>query len=482
MEEAAEKLMKQSKEKAMEETMDFRVRSVEQWAAAVRSREVSARDLAEGALAAIEAHRGLNAFVVSDPERSLAEADRIDTRLAAGDEVGPLAGIPIGVKDLEDAAGYVTSQGSKLHADDPPAVADSVLVERLRHAGCVVMGKTNTPEFGWTGDTYNPLFGPTGNPWNPTRSPGGSSGGTAAALMAGLVPLCTGSDGGGSIRIPAAACGFSGFKASLGRVPVEGPYRLWPLSVHGPMALRVADIAFVQDLVMGPSPRDLHSLPRPEQSWHQALEESRRPQRVVWCPSPDGNPSDAEVVAVCEAAVAQLEADGVAVEVRDEALFNDPIWEYVLLSSNAVSSELGGLTDEQMEQITPGLRYFFGLSRSPEVADFNRALDIFYAMSETLNELLSHAELLLTPTVAGHFPDCGGQGLVNGERVDNWIRHTYPYNLTRLPAGSVRAGFAADGMPVGLQLVGPQLADVAVLQAMAYCEQLFAPTMWPELS
>ena len=459
--------------------MDFRERSVQEWAAAVRDGEVSAREMVEGSLAAIDAQQELNAFVATDPERSLAEADQIDARLASGDEVGPLAGIPFGVKDLEDAAGYVTTQGSFLHASDPPAEVDSILVERLRAAGCVVMGKTNTPEFGWTGDTYNPVFGATGNPWNPKRSPGGSSGGTAAALMAGLVPLCTGSDGGGSIRIPAAACGFSGFKASLGRVPVEGTYRLWPLSVHGPMALRVADIAFVQDLVMGPSPRDLDSLPRPLRLWRQALDEGWKPKRAVWCPSPDGQPSDAEVVAVCEAAVAQMEADGVAVEVREEALFNDPIWEHVLLSANAVSGELGELTPEKMEQITPGLRYYFGLSTDPQVGDFNRALDIFYAMSETLNGLLADADLLITPTVAGHFPECGGQGLVNGERVDNWIRHTYPYNLTRLPAGSVRAGFASDGMPVGLQLVGPQLFDVRVLQAMAYCEQVFAPPMWP---
>ena len=253
--------------------MDFRERSVEEWAAAVRSREVSAREMVEGSLAAIDAHKDLNAFVATDPERSLAEAELIDARLAEGEEVGPLAGIPIGVKDLEDAAGYVTTGGSMLYADDPPAAADSELVARLRSAGCVVMGKTNTPEFGWTGDTYNPLFGPTGNPWNPRRSPGGSSGGSAAALTAGLVPLCTGSDGGGSIRIPAAACGFTGFKSSLGRVPVDGPARLWPISVHGPMALRVADAAFVLDLVMGPSPRDLNSLPRPERSWRDALDE-----------------------------------------------------------------------------------------------------------------------------------------------------------------------------------------------------------------
>ena len=459
--------------------MDFRERSVQEWAAAVQGREMSARELVEASLAAIEAQRELNAFVATDPERSLAEADEIDARLASGEVVGPLAGVPFGVKDLEDAAGYVTSQGSLLYADDPPAEADSVLVERLRAAGCVVMGKTNTPEFGWTGDTYNPAFGPTGNPWNPNRSPGGSSGGAAAALAAGLVPLCTGSDGGGSIRIPAAACGFSGFKASLGRVPVEGPSRLWPISVHGPMALRVSDIAFVQDLVMGPSPRDLNSLPRPERSWRGALDEDWQPQRAVWCASPDGKPTDSEVAAVCEAAVAQMEAAGMAVEVRDEPLFDDPIWEYVLLSSTVVTGDLGELTDEDFEKITPELRYYLERGSGPHVADFISAVETFHTMAATLTDLLAGADLLITPTVAGHFPECGGKGLVNGHHTDAWIRHTYPYNLTRLPAGSVRAGFASDAMPVGLQLVGPQLGDVRVLQAMAYCEDLFAPPMWP---
>ena len=149
------------------------------------------------------------------------------------------------------------------------------------------------------------------------------------------------------------------------------------------------------------------------------------------------------------------------------------------MSANAVSSEFDELTEEQMGQITPGLRYYLGLSTGPKVADFNQALDTFHAMAETVAEVLDDADLLLTPTVAGHFPESGEKGVVNGHHTDAWIRHTYPYNLTRLPAGSVRAGFASDGMPVGLQIVGSQLSDVRVLQAMSHCEQLFAPPMWP---
>ncbi|MCY4258093.1 MAG: amidase [bacterium] len=462
--------------------MDFRERSVQQWAAAVREREVSAQEMVEASLAAIEAHGELNAFVATNPERSLAQAHKIDTALVSGAVPGPLAGIPIGVKDLEDAAGYVTSHGSLLCADDPPAVADSILVERLRAAGCIVMGKTNTPEFGWTGDTYNPLFGPTRNPWNLARSPGGSSGGSAAALSAGLVPLCTASDGGGSIRIPAAACGFSGFKSSLGRIPVAGPSRLWPITAHGPMALRVSDVAFVSDVVMGPSPADLNSIPRPVRSWSDALEDNWQPRRALWCPSPDGAPTDAELLAVCEAALAQMEAAGVVVEVRTEPLFEDPIWEYVLLSSVVVSGELGEVSEADFEKITPQLQGYLRMGSGPKLSDFVAAVQKFHAMAANLSELLANTDMLLTPTVAGHFPECAGKGHINHQYTDAWVRHTYPYNLTRLPAGSVRAGFTADGMPVGLQIVGPYLADEQVLSAMAFCEKLFAPTVWPALS
>ena len=248
------------------------------------------------------------------------------------------------------------------------------------------------------------------------------------------------------------------------------------------MALRVADAAFVLDLVMGPSPHDLNSLPKPDRSWREALDEGRQPRRAVWCPAPDGKPSDAEVVAVCEAALAELEGAGVKVEVRTEPLFADPIREYILLSGTMVSGELGEMTEDRKDMITPGLRYYLDLASEPQVADFVRAVETFRVMAIALAEVMDGADLLLTPTVAGQFPECGGKGHINGGATDAWVRHTYPYNLTRLPAGSVRAGFTAGGMPVGLQIVGHQHADVEVLQALAFCEQIFAPPVWPALS
>src|SRR4051794_20568036 len=179
--------------------MDLRDETVVELARQVRSGERSARELTEASLAAIDEHDGtLNAFIALDEEAAFAAAGEIDERIAAGEVVGPLAGIPIGVKDLEAAAGFVTTYGSFQHVDDPVATQDSALVARLRAAGCVVLGKTNTPEHGWKAETDSPSFGATRNPWNVERSPGGSSGGTGAALAAGLVPLATGSDGGGS--------------------------------------------------------------------------------------------------------------------------------------------------------------------------------------------------------------------------------------------------------------------------------------------
>ena len=203
--------------------MDFRTASVIDLAAQVRAGSLIAAELVDHALGRIAADNpAVNAFVAVDEGRARAAAEAVDATVAAGGDPGPLAGIPLAVKDLEDAAGYVTTHGSVAYADAPAATADSTLVARLVAAGCVVVGKTNTPELGWKADSENPLFGATRNPWNLEHTAGGSSGGSAAAIAAGMVPLATGSDGGGSIRIPSACNGLSGVKPSLGRVPSGG--------------------------------------------------------------------------------------------------------------------------------------------------------------------------------------------------------------------------------------------------------------------
>ena len=459
--------------------MDFRTTTVAQLADDVSAKRTSARELAGAAIARIaEVDAKVNAFVAVDEEQALADAAAIDARIAAGEDVGPLAGIPIGVKDLEDAAGFRTTQGSAVYADSPVAESDSALVERLKAAGCVVIGKTNTPEGGHKADTVNPLFGATANPWDLTKTAGGSSGGSAAARAAGLVPLCTGSDGGGSIRIPSAVCGISGMKPSLGRVPVGGrkPPGWADLSTRGPMAAKVRDITLALDSVVGPDATDLRSLPMPDTSWSRSLNGLNPPRKVGWSPTLGYANVDGEVLAICEAAVKVLEGLGTEIVAVDPVFDEDPGMAWLTLamaSDERTVAHLRGTDDwERLDQGHVQLIEHFGAPTTG--AQVMAAIDACHELNVRLVDLFHRVPLLLTPTLAGQPGPIGGQGLVNGQEVATWITFTYPFNMTRSPAGTVCAGFTSSGLPVGLQVIGPQHADVAVLRALAVLEDALA--------
>ena len=457
---------------------DFRTVTVEALAAMVRDRTLTAAAVTEHALERIEALNGvLNAFVAVDADAARSEAAAIDARIDAGDDVGPLAGVPIGVKDLVDATGFHTSKGAMYTRGDAPAVSDCTEVARLRAAGCVVLGKTNTPEHGCMGDTYNPRFGATLNPWNIERSPGGSSGGTGSAIAAGMVPVGTGSDGGGSIRIPSAMCGLSGIKTSHGRVPSgPPPSGLIDLSCVGPMARLIRDAALCLDAVVGPHPADLRSLPAPGISWRAALDSPRVPARVLWAPSIDGGPVDSEIAAACAAAVDRLAAEGTEVVEAQTEIGSVP----------GVFLQLffGGL-------IGPVFRSLYGTDEWANVTDvLARMLEDVYErvtavslyearqqageLSVALAEAMDGYDVLLMPTLAGQAPAPGGHGTINGEETPNWFRFTPLANLTRRPAGTVCCGFSREGVPIGLQVVGHQLDDLAVLETLAVIEDLLA--------
>ncbi len=455
--------------------MDFRTTSVAALADDVTAKRTSARELVAAALARIEeVDARINSFVAVDEEQALRDAASLDARIAAGEDVGPLAGIPIGVKDLEDAAGFRTTQGSAVYADSPVATTDSALVERLKAAGCVVVGKTNTPEGGHKADTVNPLFGATANPWDLARTAGGSSGGSAAAIAAGLVPMCTGSDGGGSIRIPSSVCGLSGMKASLGRVPVGGakPPGWADLSTKGPMAMHVRDITLALDAVVGPEATDLRSLPMPETSWSRSLRELHPPRKVGWSPTLGYANVDREVLAICESAVRVLEGLGTEIVEVDGVFDGDPgmPWMTLAMASDERSvAHLRGTDD--WERLDPGhvqLIDHFGATTTG--ADVMAAIDACHELNVRLVDLFHRVPLLLTPTVAGQPGPIGEQGTVDGEPSLAWVSFTYPFNMTRSPAGTVCAGFTESGLPVGLQVVGPQHADVVVLRALALLE------------
>ncbi len=454
--------------------MDFRTASIATLASDVRSGERTAVSLVEAALGRIDAVNGqVNAFVAVDHEGALAQAAAIDGRVASGETVGALAGIPLGVKDLEDAEGFVTSHGSPAHADDAPAAADSTLVQRLRAAGCVVIGKTNTPEFGWKADTENPVFGATANPWGLDRSAGGSSGGSGAAIASGMVPLATGSDGGGSIRIPSAINGLSGIKTSLGRIPSNDPG--WVnLSSKGPMARRIGDVMLALDAAIGPDPSDLRSLPMPRASWADSMGDPEPPRRVAWSPTLGYAQVDREVAELCAAAVEKLADEGTEV-VEIETVFEaDPALSWISLAYtyNLRSLEVHRGT-EMWDRLDPGLVAWMEWSaRKLSALDLVKADDQCQALNQRLVEVFHHTTALLTPVLAGQTPVGRNEGTVDGEETEAWVSMTYPFNMTRSPAGTVPVGLTADGMPVGLQIVGPQHADVAVLRLIAVMERL----------
>lgn len=457
--------------------MDFRRTTVSQLADDVANRRVSSRELVQAALDRIdEVNPQVNAFVAVDAEAALAEAAAIDERIARGEVPGPLTGIPIGVKDLEDAAGFRTTHGSRLFEDAPVATADSILVERMRASGCVVIGKTNTPEMGHKADTTNPLFGSTRNPWKLERSAGGSSGGASAAVAAGMVPLCTGSDGGGSIRIPSAVCGLSGLKPSLGRIPAGGPTAPnWgDMSTKGPMARQIRDVTLALDATVGPDQTDLRSLPMPEASWSRSLEDIGAPLRIGWSPNLGYADVDSEVLAICQAAVERLAGEGTEVVEIESVFPEDPVMDWIriaMVGTERSVRHLRGTPD--WEKLDPGHAALIdALGQGVTGADMVAAQDACHTANLRLVEVFHRVPLLVAPTVAGQTGPAGGEGTINGVASASWVGLTYPFNMTRSPAGTVCAGFTADGMPVGLQVIGPQHADVAVLRLIAFFEDM----------
>ncbi|MEI8237795.1 MAG: amidase [Actinomycetota bacterium] len=449
-------------------------------ASAVRTRRVSSRELVTEALARIDRVEPLlHAWVVLDGDRALAEADRIDARVAAGDDVGPLAGIPLGVKDMEAVSGFVTTYGSLIHRNDAPAVDDSVMVARLRAAGCVVLGKLNTPEFGFSADTTSPVMGSTHNPWQPRRSPGGSSGACAAMIVSGALPLVTAGDSGGSIRIPAALCGLPGYKPSNGRTPVGGPTppgNGW-LGVRSIMARTVADHVHALGSLVGHEPTDLHSIAT--SSWPASVP-PELPARVVWSPAP-GWPVDDEIARVCAEAIGRLVGAGVDVVEVDTFVQGIPLFDYYTVAT-VYQQRLHGHRrgTPEWEMLDPGIRAQVDhAEQGVSAVDFVRSLDAAHRHNLDVQAHFRSAPILLCPTVAGQTAQCGRQGTVNGEETIFWAPFTQLFNLTRHPAGSVPCGFTRDGMPVGLQVVGSQHDDLTVLSAMAAFEQLFADERLP---
>jgi Asp-tRNA(Asn)/Glu-tRNA(Gln) amidotransferase A subunit family amidase len=422
---------------------------------------------------------GIGAFCALDADRALAAAADLDARIAAGADPGPLAGAPVGVKDLEAAAGFVTTFGDPAHAADPRQPSDSVEVGRLVAAGAIVVGKTNTPAYGFHAETDNLLFGPTRNPCAPHRTAGGSSGGSAAAVAAGLVPLCTGSDGGGSIRIPSEVCGIAGFKPTHGVVPNgDEAYGAWgAFSTRGPMAATFAEIALALDVVAGTSARDLLSFDLPGSFVDAAASPSLEGARLVWSPTLGFATPDSEVLAVCEAALKSLEAHGAVVVDTVDAVFDErPVvpWGVRAARGSWRTATAAGGRDTFGARFLPNA--LLSVDAGERVTDADALLDAeagAHRAGLALARIWERADFLVTPGMATipprhREPSPYGPG---------WAAdYTLAFNLARTPAAVTTAGTVRDeegfDLPIGLQIVAPRCRDLALLSLATAAEQL----------
>lgn len=441
-----------------------------------------------------EVEEKIHAFCTPGHELAKEMAASVDAKIARGEDPGVLAGVPIGVKDLVSTKRLATCMGSNIYKGFSPE-EDDVVVERLVEAGAVIVGKTNVPEMGYSGVGHSPAFETTRNPWNLDMTPGGSSAGSAASVACGVTPFAIGSDGGGSIRIPAAHCGLYGFKASFGRVPLYPGCRdprypgmsSWEsLECIGPISRTVDDAALMLSVIAGPDPRDRLSIPKVDFDWMEPMSEMIRGKKVAFSADWGYAAVDPEVrkIAAKAASVFESELDCQFVEAHP-GWKEDPFGAFWGLV--AKDSDLKGMRawlPDHAHHMSPHLVDF--LQKDWQAEDFTDAAMERQALSNAMAKFMAEYDLLLTPTLAvPPFPvHTQGPEKVDGRIVHptQWLCFTFPINMTGQPAASVPAGFTRDGLPVGLQIVGRHLDDNLVLQASrAYEEVRPWAQNWPPL-
>lgn len=468
-----------------------------QMAENVRSKELSPVEIIDAVLDRMERLEPvLHAFCTPTPDRARTDAKRIADAVANDDEVGDVPGVPAPIKDLVVTAGVRTVSGSIAYKDFVSA-EDDVVVERLKAHGAVVTGKTNVPEFGYSGVGHNPVFETTRNPWNTDLTPGGSSAGSAVAVATGMAPFAIASDGGGSIRIPAAHCGLYGIKASMGRVPLYPGTKderypgvsSWESLEHiGPVSRTVADAALMLSVIAGPDSRDRHTLPAPGFDWMECVTGDLDVSglRVAFTLDWGGYAAvDPQVRAVVGQAI-QVFADDLGCSVEED----NPGWDNpyeAFWGLVALESDLRGLrqmVDEYGDRMTPHLVQFITQPWTAE--DLTDAVMKRKHVNNKMWRFMQNYDLLLTPTLSvPPFPiHMQGPEKIDGKIVDpfEWLHFTYPLNMTGQPAATIPAGFTSDRLPVGLQIVGRHLDDPLVLKASAAFEQA-SPWMdnWPPI-
>lgn len=438
----------------------------------IRSKELSVREVMEAHLAQIErVNPRVNAIVTLVAEQALEKADLADKALASGDSSGPLFGLPVAHKDLADTAGIRTTYGSPIYKDHVPT-RDVLIVERLKKAGAITVGKTNTPEFGAGSQTFNQVFGATANPYDVTKTCGGSSGGAAVALASGMVPIADGSDLGGSLRNPANFCNVVGFRTSAGRVPVWPTLAGWySLSVHGPMARTVSDVALMLSAIAGPDPRVPIALTEPGAKFNQPLERDFSGTKVAWSKDLGSFPVDPRTTAVLESQRSTFSDIGCMVE-ENEPDFRDADEVFKVLRAWVFEIGHRAHIKNHRDQLKQSVIWNTEAGQAltgPQIGDAEvKRTELYHRVREFLEEY----EFLILPVSQVPPFDITQEYIteINGVQMEtylDWMKSCYFITVTGLPAISIPCGFTEEGLPVGIQIVGRHQDELGVLQ-MAY--------------
>jgi len=449
--------------------------SVVQMADAVKTKKLSPVEIIDAILHRIERlNPKVNAYCTLAAESAKRQANEAETIVMAGEKLGPLHGVPISIKDLIFTKGIRTTGGSKIYENFIPQ-QDAIVVERLKAAGAIVIGKTNTSEFGWVAIADNPLFGVTRNPWNLELTPGGSSGGAAASVALCMGSLAIGSDGGGSIRIPSSFCGVFGFKPSFGRVPQYPGFPGWETLSHiGPITRTVEDAALTMEVIAGRDDRDRLSLPDTGLRYLPFLGGDLKGLKIAWSKDLGYASLDSQVLKITEAAVKTFATLGSSVEVASPEV-RSPEETFSTLVAARLAAVLQDEIKERGNQIEPALARFVERNKDKSAAEYIKACFEQEEYWHGVWPFFKKYDLLLTPTLAVLPFELGSFGPreIAGSKVSplSWMAFTYPFNLTGQPAASVPCGWTEDGLPVGLQIIGRRFDDVTVLRAAAAFEQ-----------
>jgi aspartyl-tRNA(Asn)/glutamyl-tRNA(Gln) amidotransferase subunit A len=450
-----------------------------------RTRQASPLEATRAALARIERWNPiLRAFSHVAAEEALQSARGSEERWGRGEPSGALDGVPVSIKDLILTRGMPTLRGSRTIDPNQAWDVDAPATARLREAGAVFLGKTTTPEFGCKGETNSPLTGISRNPWNPQKTPGGSSGGTAAAVAAGMGPVSVGTDGAGSVRIPAAFCGNVGFKPSFGRVPAYPLSYFGTVSHLGPHTSSVRDSALVMNVLSRPDARDWTSLPPDGRDYLAGLEDGIRGLRIAWSPRLGyAGHVDPEIALACERAAHRLSDLGAMVEAVDPGI-EDPLEITCGLWFVGAWTLWNTLTPAQQTLTDPDFAAEARLGSAFGVLDVQQLNLRRGALGAHLRQFMERFDLLVTPTVAVPAFDARppGQGDMAPAGLLGWTPFSYPFNLTQQPACTIPCGLTASGLPIGLQLVGPMFGDALVLRAARAFETVQPVPRPPALS